>query len=67
MLLDTKEVMLRTGLKRSMVMKLVHAPDSPWFRISERAYVVEEKEFDEQIRRRKYGFIRNNNDGACEG
>lgn len=66
-LLTTKQVMERTGLKRNMVMRLVHMPGSPWFPIGQRAYVVDEQELEEQIKRikeEKRNDIRHHYDGT---
>lgn len=53
MILSTKEASARTGLKRSMIMQLVHMPGSPWFQIGERAWVVYEEDLDSQLQKIK--------------
>lgn len=53
MILSTKEAAARTGLKRSMIMQLVHMPESPWFQIGERAWVVYEDDLHQQIQKIK--------------
>lgn len=53
MILSTKAAAERTGLKRNMIMQLVHMPGSPWFHIGERAWMVDEKDLEEQLQRIK--------------